>query len=77
MAGAAIGSVVLIASLFGGPISGSSMNPARSLGPALLSGSFESLWIYLIGPISGTLLAVPICRFVQTVEPTSGPEDLP
>jgi aquaporin NIP len=58
MAGMAIGAVVLLEALFAGPISGASMNPARSLGPALLSGELQFLWIYLTAPILGSSLAV-------------------
>ena len=65
MAGIAIGAVVGLEALFGGPISGASMNPARSIGPALVSGRIELLWIYLVAPVAGALLAVPTCRLVQ------------
>jgi aquaporin Z len=65
MAGAAIGAVVALEALFAGPISGASMNPARSLGPALVSLRFEWLWIYLAAPIAGALAAVPLCRLVH------------
>src|SRR5262245_48932906 len=53
MAGVAVGSVVALEALFAGPISGASMNPARSLAPALLSWRFESLWVYLTAPLLG------------------------
>ena len=66
IAGAAIGSVVLLEALFAGPISGASMNPARSLGPALVSGQFSFLWIYLTAPFIGALLAVPIYHILKT-----------
>jgi MIP family channel proteins len=65
IAGVAIGGVIALESLFGGPISGASMNPARSLGPAILSGNLSNLWIYLIAPFIGTLLAVPVWRLIQ------------
>ena len=65
MAGSAIGAVVALEALFAGPISGASMNPARSLAPALVSGQLGSLWIYLAAPIMGALLAVLGCRCVK------------
>ncbi len=55
-AAVAIGGTIALASLVGGPISGSSLNPARSLGPALVSGDLGSLWIYLTAPILGGVL---------------------
>ncbi|MBY0435467.1 MAG: MIP family channel protein [Cyclobacteriaceae bacterium] len=62
-AGLAIGSTVLLEAMFAGPICGASMNPARSLAPALVSGHLEHLWIYLSAPIVGATLAVGIWRF--------------
>ncbi len=58
MAGAAVGGVVALDALFGGPISGASMNPARSLGPALVAGDTKMLWIYFAAPVIGAVLAV-------------------
>lgn len=60
MAGIAIGMVVLLEALFAGPITGASMNPARSLAPALVSGNLEHIWIYLTAPTAGAILAVGI-----------------
>lgn len=57
----AIGGVVTLAALFAGSISGASMNPARSLGPAVVSGNMEVLWLYLTAPILGAVMAVFIC----------------
>ncbi len=54
----AVGGTIAVDALFGGPISGASMNPARSLGPALVSGQLEHIWIYLLAPIVGALLGV-------------------
>jgi len=65
MAGAAIGSVVALEAMFAGPICGASMNPARSLAPAVVSGELAHLWIYLVAPVIGALLAVPACCCVQ------------
>ena len=64
-AGIAIGAVIALEALFAGPISGASMNPARSLGPAVVSMNFASLWIYLTAPVLGALLAVPLCICVR------------
>lgn len=58
-AGAAIGAVVLLEAMFAGPISGASMNPARSFAPAIISRHTEHLWIYLTAPFAGALLAIP------------------
>lgn len=55
LAGVAIGSVIVFEALVGGPISGASMNPARSFGPALIAGNFSSHWIYWIAPILGSI----------------------
>ena len=65
MAGVAIGSVIAFEALFAGPISGASMNPARSLGPALVSLEFTGLWIYFAAPALGALLAVGLCHVMQ------------
>src|SRR5882724_5772277 len=59
-AGLAIGSVVLLEAMFAGPICGASMNPARSLGPAIVSGHPEHLWLYIAAPIIGASIAVPV-----------------
>ena len=61
-AGLAVGCVVWLEALFAGPISGASMNPARSLAPALVSGHLEHVWLYLTAPIVGAALAVAACR---------------
>lgn len=59
-AGIAVGATIGLEALFAGPICGASMNPARSLGPALVSGHPEHLWIYLTAPVLGALAAVPV-----------------
>jgi aquaporin Z len=64
-AGIAVGAVIGLEAMFAGPISGASMNPARSLAPAIVSQHLSSLWIYLVAPTAGALLAVIGCRCVR------------
>ncbi len=64
-AGAAIGATVALEAMFAGPISGASMNPARSLAPALVSGHMEHLWIYLTATVIGALLATFIFKYIK------------
>jgi len=59
-AGIAVGAVIGLEAMFAGPVSGASMNPMRSLAPALVSMHTEYLWVYLIAPIIGALCAVPL-----------------
>jgi MIP family channel proteins len=61
----AIGGTVALGSLAGGPVSGASMNPARSLGPALVSGTFGSLWVYLLAPPLGAALGALAYQFIR------------
>lgn len=65
MAGIAIGGVILLEAMFAGPMTKASMNPARSIAPAIVSGHYEHLWLYLLAPILGALLAVVSCRLVK------------
>jgi aquaporin Z len=60
LAAIAVGSYIALAGLWGSPVSGASMNPARSLGPALVLGDWSSWWAYLVGPIAGGAIAVGI-----------------
>lgn len=60
-AGIAVGAVIALEAMFAGPICGASMNPARSIAPAVISGHLGHLWIYLAGPLLGALLAIPTC----------------
>lgn len=64
-AGIVIGAVVALEALFAGPVSGASMNPARSLAPALVSGHWEHFWLYPLATLLGAALAVPICIGVR------------
>lgn len=68
----AIGSAVLLDAMFGGPISGASMNPARSFGPALASGTWDHLWVYILGPVIGALLAAFAYELVRGERPRVG-----
>lgn len=61
-AGITIGAVIALEALIAGPISGASMNPARSLAPAVVSGHFQYLWLYPLATILGALIAVPLCK---------------
>ena len=63
-AGIAVGAVIALEAMFAGPVCGASMNPARSLAPALVSGHFEHLWIYLAAPPLGAVrghAGLPLC----------------
>jgi aquaporin Z len=64
-AGIAIGSVVLLEAMFAGPISGASMNPARSLAPAIVSGEIKQVWIYATAPVFGALAGVAIYKLIK------------
>ena len=65
IAGIAVGGVILLEAMFAGPLTKASMNPIRSLAPALASGNFTDLWVYLTAPFLGMLLAVFSCKLVK------------
>jgi aquaporin NIP len=64
-AGIAIGATVLLEALFAGPICGASMNPARSIAPAIASGHLEHLWIYIVATTLGAVAAVPVWHYFK------------
>lgn len=65
IAGIAVGAVVLLEAMFAGPITNASMNPARSIAPNIVSGHIEGLWLYILAPILGALLAVVSCKLIK------------
>ncbi len=65
LAGIAIGMTVLLEALFAGPICGASMNPARSLGPALVNGTWQHLWIYVLAPVTGAVVSIGAWRMIR------------
>jgi aquaporin Z len=73
LAPAAIGGTITLEALFGGPISGASMNPARSLAPALVGGQLEGVWLYLVAPLLGGVLGVGLHRLLVPPRPGARP----
>jgi len=65
IAGIAVGGVVMLEALFAGPITNASMNPARSIAPNIVSGNVRNLWLYILAPILGALLAVLSCKLIK------------
>ena len=65
VAGIAIGGVVMLEALFAGPMTNASMNPVRSLAPAIASLQFDHLWLYIVAPILGALAAVSSCKLIK------------
>jgi MIP family channel proteins len=67
----AIGGTIGLDAMFGGPISGASMNPMRSLGPAFVSGDLTSIWVYIAGPLLGTAVGALLYQFVRGETPAT------
>lgn len=65
MAAIAVGGVILLEAMFAGPMTKASMNPIRSIAPALFTGNFEHLWLYILAPILGALAGVSSCKLVK------------
>jgi MIP family channel proteins len=70
----AIGGTIGLDAMFGGPISGASMNPARSTGPALVSGDLHALWLYILAPLAGAALGALVYQVIRS-EPTTPDTD--
>ena len=64
-AGIAIGGIVMLEAMFAGPVSGAAMNPARSIGPAIVSGNIQHLWMYIVAPVSGAVLATGVWNYLK------------
>lgn len=67
-AGLAIGGTVMLCAMFAGPVTGASMNPARSLAPAIVSGAWRGIWLYLTAPFAGAALAAVIWQWLHSEE---------
>ena len=61
----AIGGTVALDALFGGPVTGASMNPARSFGPALVAAEWNDFWIYVVGPLAGALVGAGLYQAIR------------
>lgn len=70
LAGVAIGATVMFCAFVGGPVTGASMNPARSLAPAIFENQLSTFWIYLTGPMSGAALAAFVYKFIRCEKDT-------
>ena len=71
----AIGGTIALDALFGGPISGASMNPTRSLAPALVSGELHALWLYIVAPVIGASVGALAYQFVRGEHPQAAEEE--
>ena len=65
MAAIAVGGVILLEAMFAGPMTKASMSPIRSITPALFTGNFQYLWLYISAPILGAITAVSSCKLVK------------
>jgi aquaporin Z len=69
----AIGFTLVFCILMGGPLTGASLNPARTFGPAVVTGNFSDIWVYFAGPIVGAVLAALLYTYVLNIEPPPAP----
>lgn len=74
MAAIAVGAIILLEAMFAGPMTKASMNPIRSIAPALFTGNLQYLWLYISAPILGALAAVSSCKLVKTDHCCDTPE---
>lgn len=65
LASLAVGATITLSALWAGPISGASLNPARSFGPALVSGTWQDWWVYWLGPIAGAIIGVGLYQLLR------------
>jgi aquaporin Z len=65
MAGIAVGDDILLEAMFAGPMTKASMNPIRSIAPALFTGNFQHLWLYIVGPVLGAIAGVSSCKLIK------------
>ncbi|RLM56366.1 aquaporin NIP1-4-like [Panicum miliaceum] len=72
MAGLAVGGTIMLNALFAGPVSGASMNPARSIGPALVGSKYKALWVYIFGPFAGAAAGAWAYNLVRRTDRTLG-----
>ncbi|CAD6336593.1 unnamed protein product [Miscanthus lutarioriparius] len=70
MAGLAVGGTIILNALFAGPVSGASMNPARSIGPALVGNKYRSLWVYIFGPFAGAAAGAWAYNLIRRTDKT-------
>lgn len=75
LAGLTVGAVVALEILAGGPVSGGSMNPIRSVAPAVVSGRLTDVWIYVVGPLGGAVLAAAVDRLLFSADSASSLTD--
>lgn len=74
LAGIAIGSTVALCAFVGGPLTGASMNPARSLAPALFSGELQDLWVYFLAPVAGAVFGAKCYDWIKCQKEQIDPE---